>query len=237
LILSLEEKNLCLRTLEEKNLGLNTEVSLLRSALQQTQQLFSKQRKELQEFNTQHERELYEQQMRDLEKKNEMHAPHIPSWDDITQQLEMEREGMQEDLEHEAAGTLNPRGREELEGRENIQVLSAALCKSEMAKGILRKDLAILQGRARDTGTSQSHLQVGTGIHLQSTTISLVYFNNVSHKEVGSISLSVQASLGKAVSAAAGSFVCVPGSSQRPLTAALFPGMARMIETALELAV
>ncbi|XP_066189843.1 centrosome-associated protein CEP250-like [Sylvia atricapilla] len=53
LILSLEEKNLCLRTLEEKNLALNTEVSLLRSGLQETQQLFSKQRRELQEFNTQ----------------------------------------------------------------------------------------------------------------------------------------------------------------------------------------
>ncbi|TRZ06929.1 hypothetical protein HGM15179_020178, partial [Zosterops borbonicus] len=53
LILSLEEKNLCLRTLEEKNLGLNTEVSLLRSALQQTQQLSSNCTGQLQFFNTQ----------------------------------------------------------------------------------------------------------------------------------------------------------------------------------------
>ncbi|TRZ05726.1 hypothetical protein HGM15179_021381, partial [Zosterops borbonicus] len=53
LILSLEEKNLCLRTLEEKNLELNTEVSLLRSALQQTQQLSSNRTRQLHQLNTQ----------------------------------------------------------------------------------------------------------------------------------------------------------------------------------------
>ncbi|TRZ05041.1 hypothetical protein HGM15179_021475 [Zosterops borbonicus] len=214
--------------LKEEAVTLCQEVASLQRQLERLE----KERKDVQ-----HERELYEQQMRDLEKKNEMHAPHIHSWDDIIQQLEMEREGMQEDLEHGAAGTLNTTGREELEGRENIQSLSAALCKSEMAKVTWKKDLAILQGRASDTGTGQSHLQVGTGIHLQSTTISQNYSNNVSHKEVGSISLSVQASLGKAAWAAAGSFVYVLGSSQRPLTAALFPGMARMIDTSLELAI
>ena len=56
-------------------------------------------------------------------------------------------------------------------------------------------------------------------------------------KNWDSLSLSAQACLGKAAWAAAGSLVCVPGSSQRALTARLFPGTPTMTDTALELAV
>ncbi|XP_058278738.1 calponin homology domain-containing protein DDB_G0272472-like [Hirundo rustica] len=53
LILSMEEKDLHLRTLEEENLALNSQMSQLRSTLQQAQKLCSKYRRELQELNTQ----------------------------------------------------------------------------------------------------------------------------------------------------------------------------------------
>lgn len=67
----------------------------------------------------QHERELYQQQMRNLEKENEMHAPEMRNHKENTQELEVERAGMQEDLEHGAAALKKL--------RDSTQVLSAAL--------------------------------------------------------------------------------------------------------------
>ncbi|XP_071311532.1 centrosome-associated protein CEP250-like [Agelaius tricolor] len=53
LILSLEEKNVCLRMLEEQNLALNNQVSQCQSALQQAKQLSSNRAGQLRELNTQ----------------------------------------------------------------------------------------------------------------------------------------------------------------------------------------
>nr|XP_054500725.1 centrosome-associated protein CEP250-like [Agelaius phoeniceus] len=53
LILSLEEKDVCLRTLEEQNLALNNQVSQCQSALQQAKQLSSNRAGQLRELNTQ----------------------------------------------------------------------------------------------------------------------------------------------------------------------------------------
>ena len=109
----------------------------------------------------QHERELYQQQVRDVDWKNEMHAPDMQIWNEITQQLEVEKEGMQEVLEHGAYGvstTLKQIGRGQHIGTQSAQILCAALSKSEMAKGILKKDLAVLQRRAPDTGIDRKAL-------------------------------------------------------------------------------
>lgn len=107
--------------------------------------------------------------MRHLKKKNEMNTPEMRSHKQNTQQLQVEREAKQEQLEHVAAALK--------EWRENAQVLSAALTKSEISKGALKKQLDILKERIR--------LQVGTGTDLQSTAKSLNDSNEVSHKEVG----------------------------------------------------
>ncbi|XP_014741683.1 PREDICTED: centrosome-associated protein CEP250 [Sturnus vulgaris] len=77
---------------------------------------------------------------------------------EITQQLEAEREANGKELECVAAA-LKQRESREHEWRENIQVLSTALSKSEMAKGTLKKDLAVLQRRAHDTGNTGIDLQ------------------------------------------------------------------------------
>nr|XP_054500726.1 rootletin-like [Agelaius phoeniceus] len=53
LILSLEEKDVCLRTLEEQNLALNNQVSQCQSALQQAKQLSSNRAGQLRELKTQ----------------------------------------------------------------------------------------------------------------------------------------------------------------------------------------
>ncbi|XP_053849120.1 centrosome-associated protein CEP250-like [Vidua macroura] len=115
-----------------------------------------------------HERELNQQHMRDLEKKNEMHAPEMRNHKENTQELEVEREGVQEELEHGAASLKK--------WRENTQVLRAALIKSEIAKGSLQKHLYILKGK--------SGIQAGTGIDLQSIPVSLNHSSAVSHEEV-----------------------------------------------------
>ncbi|XP_066417947.1 centrosome-associated protein CEP250-like [Molothrus aeneus] len=295
LILSLEEKNVCLMTLEEQNSALNNQVSQCQSALQETEQLYSEHRRELLGLNTQawalleavkekaafletrqkqleseesevcvrlqsseeraeamatqckamelelrktqaqrdnlrarnrellkqleqsekamlraehqkishensqkkdaialkeedvvlrhslekelqslqeeskdvlHERELYQQQMRYLEKKNEMHTPEMSNHKGNNQELQVEREELQEDLEHEAAALKKL--------RDNNQVLSAALNKSELAKGVLKKHLDILKEK----------IPADTGIVLQSTPVPLKYFIDVSHEEV-----------------------------------------------------
>ena len=117
----------------------------------------------------QHERELYQQKMRDLEKKNKMCAAEMRHHKENGQQLEVEKEGMQEELEHGAAALKK--------WIEYAQVLRAALSKSKMAKGTLKKHLDILKGK--------TCIQVGTGIDLQSTATSLNDSNDVSHKELG----------------------------------------------------
>jgi len=53
LSLSLEQKELSLKTLEENNLVQQNEVSKLHSAIQQAQQLHSAHRREIQELNNQ----------------------------------------------------------------------------------------------------------------------------------------------------------------------------------------
>ncbi|XP_031983228.1 centrosome-associated protein CEP250-like [Corvus moneduloides] len=113
------------------------------------------------------ERELYEEQMGDLKKKNEMNTPEMQTHKENPQQLEVDREAKQEQLEHGAAALK--------EWQETAQVLCAALSKSEISKGALKKDLDILKERIR--------LQVGTGIDLQSTSTSLSDSNEVSHEE------------------------------------------------------
>ena len=117
----------------------------------------------------QRERDLYKEQMRDLQKKNEMKTPEMQSHKENSQQLEVDREAKQEQLEHGAAALKK--------WQETAQVLSVALSKSESSKGALKKQLDILKERLR--------LQVGTGIDLQSTAMSLSDSNEVSHEEVG----------------------------------------------------
>ncbi|XP_056363141.1 centrosome-associated protein CEP250-like [Oenanthe melanoleuca] len=100
------------------------------------QEVASLQRK-LEILEKQHERELYQQQMRYLEKKNEMHAAEMRNHGENSQQLEVEREGMQEELEHGTAALKK--------WIDSAQVLRAALNKSEMSKGTLKKHLDILK--------------------------------------------------------------------------------------------
>ncbi|XP_064247985.1 myosin-1-like [Passer domesticus] len=113
-----------------------------------------------------HEQELYQQHMRYLEKENEMPAPEMPNDEENTQELEVEREDMPEELEHGAAALKKL--------RDNTQVLSAALNKSDIAKGALKKRLDILKGK----------IQAGRGIGFQSSPVSLNYSSGVSHEEV-----------------------------------------------------
>ncbi|XP_066186562.1 centrosome-associated protein CEP250 isoform X2 [Sylvia atricapilla] len=82
---------------------------------------------------------------------------------EITQQLEAdwvgkEREASGEELEHVAAA-LKQRESREHEWRENTQVLSAALSKSEMANGNLKKEITILQRMVSERDTDRFHLQ------------------------------------------------------------------------------
>ncbi|XP_023795758.1 LOW QUALITY PROTEIN: centrosome-associated protein CEP250 [Cyanistes caeruleus] len=77
---------------------------------------------------------------------------------EITQQLEAEREANSEELEFVAAA-LKQRESREHEWRENAQVLSAALSKSEMANGNLKKEITILQRMVAERDTDRFHLQ------------------------------------------------------------------------------
>ncbi|RLV63171.1 hypothetical protein DV515_00018543 [Chloebia gouldiae] len=103
---------------------------------------------------------------------------------EITQQLEAEREASDEELASVAAA-LKQRESREHEWRENAQVMSAALSKSEMATGNLKKEITILQRMISERDTDQFHQQAGTGIDLQSTAVSLNYSSAASHEEVG----------------------------------------------------
>ncbi|XP_016158603.1 PREDICTED: centrosome-associated protein CEP250 [Ficedula albicollis] len=77
---------------------------------------------------------------------------------EITQQLEAEREANGEELEHVAAA-LKQRESREQEWRENTQVLSTALSKSEMAKGSLKKEITILQRMVSERDADRFHQQ------------------------------------------------------------------------------
>ncbi|XP_054130361.1 centrosome-associated protein CEP250-like [Melozone crissalis] len=77
---------------------------------------------------------------------------------EITQQLEAEREASGKDLECVAAA-LKQRESREHEWRENAQVLSAALSKSEMANGNLKKEITILQRMISERDTDRFHQQ------------------------------------------------------------------------------
>ncbi|CAN8191604.1 unnamed protein product [Coccothraustes coccothraustes] len=87
---------------------------------------------------------------------------------EITQQLEAEREANDKELECVAAALKQRESRED-EWRENAQVLSAALSKSEMANGNLKKEITILQRMISERDTDRFQQQVGTDIDLQST--------------------------------------------------------------------
>ncbi|XP_059336545.1 centrosome-associated protein CEP250 [Ammospiza nelsoni] len=101
---------------------------------------------------------------------------------EITQQLEAEREANGKDLECVTAA-LKQRESREHEWRENAQVLSAALSKSEMANGNLKKEITILQRMISERDTDRFRQQVGTGIDLQSTATHLNYSSDVSQEE------------------------------------------------------
>ncbi|XP_058706326.1 centrosome-associated protein CEP250-like [Poecile atricapillus] len=154
------ERDLC----RAENKHISRESALKKESFTFRQGVASLQRKlesqEKERKDVLHERELYEQQLRDLEKKKEMGAPDIQRWKKITQELEMEREDMQEELDHGTAAALMKRRRGELKGRENVQVLRSALRKSEVAKGTLKKNFIILQRKSPDNSIGQSHLQV-----------------------------------------------------------------------------
>ncbi|XP_057891973.1 centrosome-associated protein CEP250 isoform X1 [Melospiza georgiana] len=77
---------------------------------------------------------------------------------EITQQLEAEREANGKDLECVAAA-LKQRESREHEWRENAQVLSAALSKSEMANGNLKKEITILQRMISERDTDRFRQQ------------------------------------------------------------------------------
>ncbi|XP_068064370.1 centrosome-associated protein CEP250-like [Anomalospiza imberbis] len=151
------EKEACER--QEEVVTLRQEVASLQRKLESLQK---------ERMDVLHGQELNQQHMRDVEEKNEMHAAELRNRKENTQEWEEEREGEQEELEHGAASLKK--------WRENTQVLSAALKKSEIAKGTLMKHLYILKGK--------SGIQEGTGIDLQSTPGSLNYSSAVSHEEV-----------------------------------------------------
>ncbi|XP_041346436.1 LOW QUALITY PROTEIN: centrosome-associated protein CEP250 [Pyrgilauda ruficollis] len=77
---------------------------------------------------------------------------------EITQQLEAERDASGEELEC-VAPALKQRESREHEWRENAQVLSAALSKSEMANGNLKKEITILQRMISERDTDRFHQQ------------------------------------------------------------------------------
>ncbi|XP_077643167.1 centrosome-associated protein CEP250 isoform X6 [Lonchura striata] len=77
---------------------------------------------------------------------------------EITQQLEAEREANDEELAYVAAA-LKQRENREHEWRENAQVMSAALSKSEMANGNLKKEITILQRMISERDTDLFHQQ------------------------------------------------------------------------------
>ncbi|XP_068064400.1 centrosome-associated protein CEP250-like [Anomalospiza imberbis] len=151
------EKEACER--QEEAVTLRQEVASLQRKLESLQK---------ERMDVLHGQELNQQHMRDVEEKNEMHADELRYHKENTQEWEVEREGEQEELEHGAASLKK--------WRENTQVLSAALKKSEIAKGTLMKHLYILMGK--------SGIQAGTGIDLKSTPGSLNYSSAVSHEEV-----------------------------------------------------
>ncbi|XP_063028785.1 myosin-11-like [Melospiza melodia melodia] len=144
---------------QEEAVALHQEVASLQKKLEKLE----KERKDVL-----YERELYQQQMRNLEKENEMHAPEMRNHRENTQELELERDGMQEYLEHGAA-TLKKL-------RDSTQVLSAALSNSELAKGALKKHLNIVKRK--------TCIQAGTGIDFHSVPVSLNYSCDISHEEV-----------------------------------------------------
>ncbi|XP_038015131.1 centrosome-associated protein CEP250 isoform X2 [Motacilla alba alba] len=76
----------------------------------------------------------------------------------ITQELEAEREASGEELECVTAALKQKESRER-EWRENAQVLSAALSRSEMANGNLKKEITILQRMISERDTDQFHQQ------------------------------------------------------------------------------
>ncbi|XP_064247980.1 rootletin-like [Passer domesticus] len=134
---------------------------ILRHSLQKKLENLEKERN-----HVQHEQELYQQHMRYLEKENEMHEANMQSQKEQMQQLDTEKETKLAEWEHGAAALQK--------WREYAQILSAALNKSEIAKGALKKRLDILKG----------NIQAGRGIDFQSSPVPLNYSSGVSHEEV-----------------------------------------------------
>ncbi|XP_068856008.1 centrosome-associated protein CEP250-like isoform X2 [Aphelocoma coerulescens] len=101
---------------------------------------------------------LYQEQMKMLEKKNLMHTASLQRKEQNQMRRGAEREAMREELEHVAAA-LKQRENGEREWRKKAQALCAALAKSEVSKGTLRKKLTILQRTAPSRDTDWSCLQ------------------------------------------------------------------------------
>ncbi|XP_077043645.1 uncharacterized protein LOC143695425 [Agelaius phoeniceus] len=141
---------------QEEAVALRQEVASLKKKLE----ILEKQRKDVL-----HERELYQQQMRYLEKKNQMDTLNLQSQQERMQQLDSEKETMQEELKHGTAALKEGRG----------STLSAALNKCKIARGALQKRLGSLKGK--------TCIQAGTDIDLQSTATCLNYSRDVSHEE------------------------------------------------------
>ncbi|NXJ22406.1 CP250 protein, partial [Dicrurus megarhynchus] len=126
---------------------LEEEIRGLREDLQHVQQTLTKKDEEI-KYQTDRIKYLKKTERDDLLQRQK----------EIPQQLEAEREANGEELEHVAAA-LNQRESREHEWRENAQVLSAALSKSEMANGNLKKEITILQRMVSERDTDRFHQQ------------------------------------------------------------------------------
>ncbi|NWV16285.1 CP250 protein, partial [Origma solitaria] len=124
---------------------LEEEIRALQEDLQHVQQILIKKDKEI-KYQTDR-RQILQERDHLLQRQKE-----------ITQQLEAERKANGEELEYVAAALKQRESRED-EWREKAQVLSAALSKSEMANGNLKRDLSILQRMVSERDTDRFHQQ------------------------------------------------------------------------------
>ncbi|NWY68813.1 CP250 protein, partial [Erithacus rubecula] len=127
---------------------LEKEIRALWEDLQHVQQTLTKKDKEI-KYQTDTVKYL---------KKTLIEREHELRRQKVTQQLEAEREASGKELEHVAAA-LKQRESREHEWRENTQVLSTALCKSEMAKENLKKEITILQRMVSERDADRFHQQ------------------------------------------------------------------------------
>ncbi|NWI35856.1 CP250 protein, partial [Picathartes gymnocephalus] len=134
---------------------LEEEIKALREDLQHVQQTLTKKDEEI-KYQTDRVKYLKKtliEREQELRRQN-----HLLRQKEITQQLNAEREANGEELECVAAGLKHRESREH-EWRENARVLSAALSKSEMANGNLKKEITILERMVSERDTDLFHQQ------------------------------------------------------------------------------